>query len=223
MGRGRAPPQLFAIGLGFSFLLGLVLLCVGLGFYVPELQKESEYVTLSSCSITSYREQDYDCSYESCGSCRRRLGEGIEAQRKSEGAATVAAAAASPKTEPRRRLDECCHWVEQTCTNYFYGLGYVFPDSVDVHPGKVCTASEPGPLIGAPLIGANTPENILDIVPECEAAAVKARAKGYVVKGGLHREGTNCEYEGRGERVCVLLCVYVCVCVCVCVLLCVYV
>ena len=127
MGRGRAPPQLFAIGLGFSFLLGLVLLCVGLGFYVPELQKESEYVTLSSCSITSYREQDYDCSYESCGSCRRRLGEGTEAQRKSEGAATVAAAAASPKTEPRRRLDECCHWVEQTCTNYFYGLGYVFP------------------------------------------------------------------------------------------------
>ena len=103
MGRGRAPPQLFAIGFGFSFLLGLVLLCVGLGFYVPELQKESEYVTLSSCSITSYREEDYDCSYESCGSCRRRLGEGTAAQPKSEGAAAVAAAAASTKTGPRRR------------------------------------------------------------------------------------------------------------------------
>ena len=206
MGRGRAPPQLFAIGFGFSFLLGLVLLCVGLGFYVPELQKESEYVTLSSCSITSYREEDYDCSYESCGSCRRRLGEGTAAQPKSEGAAAVAAAAASTKTGPRRRLDECCHWVEQTCTNYFYGLGYVFPDSVDVHPGKVCTASEPGPITYN-----IAPNNILDIVPECEAAAVKAKAKGYVVKGGLHREGKNCEYERRGGRVCV------CVCVCVCV------
>ena len=105
---------------------------------------------------------------------------------------------------------QCCEWIEQTCTNYFYGLGYVFPDSVDVHPGKVCTASEPGPITYN-----IAPNNILDIVPECEAAAVKAKAKGYVVKGGLHREGKNCEYERRGERVCVCVCVCVLVCVCV--------